>query len=140
MNASAERLLASDLLVTSITPYPIRAVELTANALGLPQGGTLNEIYESALKLGLSPCPLEAGPHLRLQLLDQAEGHWGKPVRQQRAPYGSITIASESLTEDDDFPKGFYLRRIEGRLWLRGYRSLHSHVWDNEDHFVFMQK
>lgn len=46
--------------------------------------------------------------------LDQPEGYSGHPIQQHRAPVGSITIASEILTEDEDFPKGFYLRRING--------------------------
>ncbi|MDA0708693.1 MAG: helicase, partial [bacterium] len=48
-------------------------------------------------------------------------------------------IASQILTEDDDFPKGFYLRRIKGVLWLRGYRSWPGHVWEPDDHFVFSE-
>jgi hypothetical protein len=32
---------------------------------------------------------------------------------------------------------GFYLRRIRGVLWLRGYRSPAEHVWEAADRFVF---
>ena len=49
----------------------------------------------------------------------------------------SITIASEILTEDDDFPKGFYLRKIDGMLWLRGYLADQLHVWNPDNHFIF---
>jgi hypothetical protein len=74
-----------------------------------------------------------------LQYLDQPEGYWDQPVRHHQAPSGSITIASEPLSEDDDFPKGFYLRRIKGVLWLRGYRSGAEHIWEPGDHFLFCQ-
>ena len=53
--------------------------------------------------------------------------------------HGAITIASAILTEDDHFPKGFYLRRIKGVLWLRGYRSRPQHIWEHDDHFVFVK-
>jgi len=139
MNESGERLFASDLFTTSATRYSVTTVELTVRDLGFPRGATIVEIYARAGALGLGLCPLELGPHLRLQYLDQPEGYWGQPVRQHQAPSGSTTIASEKLTEDDDFPKGFYLRRIKGVLWLRGYRSGPEHVWEPDDHFIFRQ-
>jgi hypothetical protein len=140
LNESGERLLVSDLFTTSETRYTVTTVELTVGDLGFPRGATIAEIYTRAAMLGLSRCPLELGPHLRLQYPDQPEGYWGKPFRQHQAPYGSITIASEPLTEDDDFPKGFYLRRIKGELWLRGYRSGPQHVWKADDHFIFVKQ
>jgi len=139
MNESGERLFASDHFTTSETRYSVTTVELTVRDLGFPRGATIAEIYVRAGALGLGLCPIELGPHLRLQYLDQPEGDWGKPFRRHQAPYGTITIASEKLSEDDDFPKGFYLRRIKGVLWLRGYRSGPEHVWEPDDHFIFSQ-
>jgi hypothetical protein len=140
MNAHAERLFADDRFTTAETRYSVTTVELSVRNLGFPRGATIAEIYQRAGALGLGLCPLELGPHLRLQYLDQPEGHRGKPSTQHQAPYGSITVASEKLTEDDDFPKGFYLRQIEGVLWLRGYSSGPEHVWEPDDHFVFVKK
>lgn len=139
MNESGARLFTSDPFKTAVTRYTVTTVELTVRDLGFPQGAAIAEIYARAKALGLALCPIELGPHLRLQYRDQPEGAWGKPVRQHQAPYGSITIASEQLTEADDFPRGFYLRRIEGVLWLRGYRSGPEHVWEADDHFIFCQ-
>ena len=139
MNESAERLFASDLFTTSETRYSVKTVELTVRYLGFPRGATIADIYTRAGALGLGLCPVELGPHLRLQYLDQPEGFWGQPVRQHQAPSGSITVASENLTDDDEFPKGFYLRRIKGVLWLRGYRSGPEHIWEPDDHFIFRQ-
>ncbi len=139
MNESGERLLTSDHFTTSATRYGVTTVELTVRDLGFPRGATIAQIYASAGALGLGLCPLELGPHLRLQYLDQPEGYWGQPVRGHQAPCGSLTIASEQLTDDDAFPKGFYLRRIQGVLWLRGYRSGPEHVWEPDDHFIFSQ-
>ena len=50
-----------------------------------------------------------------------------------------VTVASAPLCDDEEVPKGFYLRRIEGVLWLRGYQSWSGHVWSGEDTFVFVR-
>jgi hypothetical protein len=137
INEFGLRLLSSRSFKVSETRRPLVTVELTVHNIGFPQGARISEIYERVPTLGLSLCPIELGPHLRLQVLDQPEGFWGKPGSRHKAPPGSITIASEPLEEDDDFPKGFYLRRIKDVLWLRGYQSGPEHVWDPEDHFIF---
>ncbi len=110
MNAHGERLFADDRFTTAETRYSVTTVELSVRNLGFPRGATIAEIYQRAGELALGLCPLELGSALRLQYLVQPEGHRGKPSVQHQAPYGSITVALEKLTEDDDFPKGFYLR------------------------------
>lgn len=140
MNEYGERLLADGKFTTSDTKYILQTVELTVGDLGFPDGAATPQIYKRASELGLELCPLELGPHLRLEYLDQPEGYSGNPSQRHQAPSGSITIASEILTEDDDFPKGFYLRQINGVLWLRGYLADHLHVWNPDDHFIFCQK
>ena len=139
MNESAARLFASEHFTTSTTRYTVMTAELTVRDLGFLQGATITEIFARAAALGLGLCPLELGPHLRLQYRDQPEGYWGHSARQHQAPSGSITIASQKLTDDNDFPKGFYLRRIKGQLWLRGYRCGADHVWEPDVHFIFCQ-
>ena len=139
LNESAERLFASDLFTTAATRSAVTTVELTVRDLGFPRGATSTDLYLRAGALGLALCPLELSPHLRLQYWDQPEGYWGQPVRRHQAPAGAITIASEQLSDDDAFPKGFYLRRIQGVLWLRGYRAGPAHVWEPDDHFLFRQ-
>ncbi len=139
MNEFADRLFADNKFTTSDTRYNLETVELTVRDLGFPDGATMGEIFQKATELGLELCPLELGPHLRLAYLDQPEGYLGNPLKQHQAPSGSITVASEILTDDHDFPKGFYLRRINGELWLRGYRADLLHVWNPDDHFIFCQ-
>ncbi|KOO51710.1 hypothetical protein [Viridibacillus arvi] len=138
MNEYGERLIADDKFTTSDTKYSLQTVELTVSDLGFPNGANTTQIFKRASDLGLELCPLELAAHLRLGYLDQPEGYSGNSLQHQ-APSGSITIASEILTEDDDFPKGFYLRRINGALWLRGYRADHLHIWNHDDHFIFCQ-
>lgn len=139
INEFGERLLADDKFATSKTKYIVQTVELTVGNLGFPEGATTSLIFKRAIEFGLELCPIELGPYLRLQYLDQPEGYSGNPLPKHQAPTGSITIASEVLSEDDDFPKGFYLRRINDVLWLRGYLADHLHVWNPEDHFIFCQ-
>ena len=137
VNEAGRTLFSSDRFQTSHRSRIIEAVEVSVLHLGCPQGATMSQIHATAAALGLALCPLELGPHLRLQYLDQPEGHLAHPPSHHRAPPGSVTIASAQLTEEDDFPKGFYLRRIAGTLWLRGYRSGPEHIWEPEDRLVF---
>lgn len=139
INEYGERLLADDKFTTSDTKYSLQTVELTVRDLGFPDGATLAQIFNRATELVLDLCPLELGPHLRLKYLDQPEAYSGDPLQRQQAPSGSITVASKIVTEDDEFPKGFYLRRMNGELWLRGYRCDQQHVWNPDDHFIFCQ-
>ncbi|MFD0824666.1 helicase [Neobacillus sp. M.A.Huq-85] len=140
MNKYGERLFADDKFTTSDTKYSLTTVEIIVMDLGFPDGATTAQLFKKAFELGLELCPLELGPHLRLEYLDQPEGYLGNVSQQHQAPSGAITIASEILTKDDDFPKGFYLRRINGVLWLRGYIADHLHVWKSEDHFIFVKQ
>jgi hypothetical protein len=139
LNEAARTLLSSKQFTTSMPSRQLITVELTVRQLGFTQGATLCALHDQATALGLFPPPLDLGPHLRLQYLDQAEGFWGHPVTEHQAPPGSITIASAPLSEEDEFPKGFYLRRIKGALWLRGYRCGMEHLWNSGDRLVFCQ-
>ncbi|WP_280151617.1 hypothetical protein [Piscinibacter sp. XHJ-5] len=139
LNEAARTLFADERFTTSEVSALIETVELSVADLGCGSGATLPQIIERAAGAGLSLCPLELAPHLRLQFMDQPEGFLGHPPSQNRAPPGAITVASEPVAQDDETPKGFYLRRIEGVLWLRGYRSWPGHVWSPEDRFVFAQ-
>ncbi|AWB46911.1 helicase [Paenibacillus sp. CAA11] len=140
LNEYGERLLNDGKFTTSETRYSLQTVELAVRDLGFSDGAVTAQIFKKANEVGLKLCPLELGPYLRLQYLDQPEGHLGNPIKQHQAPAGSITIASEMLSEDHDFPKGFYLRRMNGVLWLRGYIADDLHIWSPDDHFIFCQK
>jgi hypothetical protein len=139
LNESAQTLFSSDKFTTLATRQMVTAVELAVRDLGFAHGATDLEVRDKAAAAGLCLPPIELGPHLRLQYLDQPEGYWGHPVTKHRAPPGSLIVASAPLSEDDEFPKGFYLRRIKGTLWLRGYRSSAEHLNDPDVRFVFCQ-
>jgi len=139
LNPFAQALFANPRFVTALTPSSLPTVEISVGDLDLPEGGTYDLVFQRALSLGLSPCPLEVGPCLRLQLLDQSDDPLGQPSSHGRAPPGSITVASQPISDNDDEPRGFYLRRVGGVLWLRGYRSWSGHILSPEDRLVFCQ-
>lgn len=137
LNQAGEEILKSPAFITCAQSYLLECVEVTVSGLGHPDGAAMEALLRSATELDLALCPLEVGPHLRLQYLDQPEGFLGHAPSQHRAPPGSLTVASPPLSADHDVPTGFYLRKISGELWLRGYRSAPEHPWSPEDHLLF---
>lgn len=137
LNQAAHELFADERFITSTTSYLLETIECSVAELGLPQGGTCAKIIDQATMMGLSVCPLEVAPHLRLEFTDQAEGYIGYPKTLHQAPPGSLTVASELLALDTNSLRGFYLRCIEGVLWLRGYRCGADYIWSPEDMFIF---
>lgn len=137
LNPAAEALFDDPRFTTLDQQTTIEIATVSVVELGFGDGATYAQLIGRALELGLVECTLELGPHLRLQLLNQPDGAAGAAQTRGRAPSGSITIASSPLDDADATPKGFYLRRDGGVLWLRGYRSGPDHVWSPEDVFVF---
>jgi hypothetical protein len=137
LNDMARTIFADQAFATSDVAAVIQTMEVSVGDLGHAEGATIAEVFASAAKRALSLCPIELAPHLRLQFMGQPEGCWGHPPSEHRAPPGSLTIAAQPLATDDGDLLGFYLRRIRGVLWLRGYRSPAEHVWSAEDRFLF---
>lgn len=136
LNAYGLQLLNDPRFVVSGNKYELETVEIKVSDLGFPEGATYPELYERAEMLGLTLCPLELGAFLRLQFLDQTESSHNDGKKHQ-APSDSITIASQPIDNDDNFPKGFYIRNIDGELWLRGYICDDLHVFGPDNHFIF---
>lgn len=111
-------------------------VQCTVEQLGFRNGAPLSVIFARAQEIGLSLCPTIAGPYLRLVMTDQQSAP-DSVMSSGSAPSSSITVAAALLEGDDDFPKGFYLRAVEGVLWLRGYRATDQHIWSPNDCFAF---
>ena len=136
LNEAAHTLFASDRLATAAARRRVDVVEVSVAALGFPDGATLEQAVARAATRGLEPCPLELAPCWRLQYADQPEGALGQPPTRHRAPPGAVTVVS-APPDGEDEPWGFYLRRIDGVLWLRGYRSWAGHVWRPDDVLAF---
>lgn len=124
MNEYGKQLWNDPRFVISEVSYALRTVELRVRDLGFADGGTTEQIYQRAQDLGLEVCPLELGPFLRLQFLDQPEAY-------------RITLSAHKLAEEAGVPNGFYLRRVSAGLWLRGYTATSDFCWDPDEHFVF---
>lgn len=137
LNEYAYRLFEDVRFTTSKGTYSVDTVERTVMDLGFSEGATLSQIYERARERGLGLCPLELAPHFRLQYRDQSEDTNGSLLSNNHAPTGSVTVVSPVLSEEEDFPTGFYLRNIAGDLWLRGYSADDKHIWSPSDCFLF---
>lgn len=114
----------------------IRVTERSVRDLGLSGGAPLSGVFAAAAAAGLAPCPLVTAPFLRLAMTDQAASS-DSVMSAGRAPEGSLTVASAPVSADDEYPKGFYVRVVDGRPWLRGYRCDDEHLWSPDDRFVF---
>lgn len=108
--------------------------------LGFADGAQYLQIVQAANERHLVECPIELGPHLRLAYPEQPEDAIGFAATKHQAPPGALTVASKLLDEDESTPAGFYLRRIQDVLWLRGYTSWPGHPWNAEDVFVFARQ
>lgn len=135
LNASAELLLRHDVFDRQrVESFDV--VRRTVGQLGLTSGASLSTVLATAIAHGLSPCPVITGPYLRLAVTDQ-ESAPDSILSNGAAPSASVTVASAPLDHDDELPKGFYLRVVEGRRWLRGYHATDEHLWSPDDCFAF---
>ena len=127
LNEHARTLLATG----CFDPRPAERAELvvrTVGGLGLDAGGTFPQLHAAARRNGLVPCPPDAGPYLRLAILDQEQAP-DSVLSAGRVPAGALNVISEPLSTDPEFPKGFYLRHVDGVRWLRGFRCDDEYVW-----------
>ncbi|MCB1997261.1 MAG: hypothetical protein KDG57_15540 [Rhodoferax sp.] len=139
LNPLAEQLFGDTRFEVPAQSRPFAVAAVHVGALVHAEDATFETIARSAARQGLQPCPLALAPWLRLQWLNQPEAPAGAPSARHRAPPGAVTVASEPPPDAPDLPWGFYLRRIDGVPWLRGYRCWSGHVWAPEDVLVFRQ-
>ncbi|MGQ8874407.1 helicase [Paenibacillus sp. TSA_86.1] len=137
MNEYGHKLFDDEKFIVSEPKRSLETVELSVENLGFLNGATTLQLFQAADAHGLQLCPVDLGPFLRIQHLDQPEIYTSSSDKGNQAPSGSLTIASQPLSADDYFPKGFYLRRINDELWLRGYTADNLHVWNPDDRFIF---
>lgn len=135
VNGHAETLL-KEVVFDDQAARPVVVTERTVAELGLEGGATLAQIFEIAQQQGLLLCPVDTGPYLRMALNEQVMS-CDSVMSSGRAPDGALTVAAEALSKDDEYPKGFYLRVVDGQAWLRGYRCDDEHTWSPDDRFIF---
>ena len=93
----------------------------TLQEIGFDNGATLADIFQQLPQVGLKPCPPETGLFLRLAWTDQPKSRNAILSGTHEAPDQAVTVLSDIFEHNDAFPKGLYLRNIDGVLWLRGY-------------------
>ena len=98
-------------------------VRFTVGQLGFLDGATTNEIFTKAQELGLSLCPAEVGPQLRLAYSDQ-EYFW---------------IAMKPIADRVGRPFVFYLVSDGTRLYLDANDAKPSVRWSAGIEFVFVR-
>jgi hypothetical protein len=135
LNFHAETLLAHPSFAAP-EAQSLRIVERTVEELGFEHGAVQSRVFTAARSQGLELCPLVTGPYLRLAMMDQANAP-DCTLSAGRAPTGAIHVASEPLGEDVEYPKGFYLRVVDGQAWLRGYRCDDTYVWASDQRLAF---
>ena len=115
-----------------------RRIAITSlQEIGLESGATLAEIARQIPKYDLFPCPANTGLFLRILWKDQPQSNNSILRGTHSAPDQAVTVYSEPLRQDDAFPKGLYLRNIDGRLWLRGYICDAEYRFPAESLFAF---
>lgn len=140
LNEFAKIIFSSEHFKTSEEKQSTSIIETSIKELKFPKGATIPEIKERIKNYGLAECPLEIAPYLRMKFINQKEIKEDLNHIKTQAPPGSITIFSEPIIEDDNFPKGFYLRKIDEKLWLRGYKCSMDYVWHPNDKLILKVK
>lgn len=109
-------------------PAELDLVLVSVAELGFPNGANLKDIYDRAQKLGLSLCPAEVGPQLRLQYMDQPKDEW-------------LLVAMESIADSDGDLFVFYIIHAGGVQWLRTRYNGPGSTWhSSSSRWVFCRK
>ncbi|GBG94775.1 hypothetical protein LFYK43_12340 [Ligilactobacillus salitolerans] len=134
LNQHGRDLLADSCFGLSKKQHKVKVLVVPVASLGLPLGGTLAEIYAAADKLSLGRCSLETAVYFRLQWQSQPNSQ-NSVMHAHKAPEGAVTVAAK--INGARAVQGFYLRKVAGELWLRGYSCDNSFVFEPEDQFAF---
>lgn len=126
LNAFAALLLADTVPVRAGAPVDVVVTVRTVAGLGLGQGGTLAQVHD-ALPSDLAPCPVDLGPYLRLAHAHQPDAP-DSLLSAGRPPTAALHVLGPRLSEDPAYPRGYYLRTVEGVPWLRGFRCDDQYV------------
>lgn len=118
-------------------PGDISVVVASLKEIGFENGATLGEIFQRIPDLGLKPCPPCTGLFLRMAWKDQPESNNSVLSGTHSSPDRAVNVLSEVLEQNDDYPKGLYLRNVDGVLWLRGYICDFSYKFPEDTLFAF---
>ena len=124
----ADDILGKPAFRVSETEQDVELVEVSNEELGFKAGASYADTCKRAFELGLTYCPAEVGPQLRLQFKDQPKGTF-------------VVVAMEAIADSDGDFLVFYVKRYEG-----GNYSLYasfggaSNVWSGDVRFLFLRR
>jgi len=95
--------------------------------LGFKKGATREQIFARAKEWGLTLCPAEAGPQLRLQYRDQPNND-------------ELFIAMDPIAGSMGYLSLFKLIRENSTFLLSGYSASPACVWSPSARFVFSRR
>ena len=136
INRYAEMLFAHPTFSTENT-REMTIVIASLREIGLENGATLNEIFRQIEENGFKPCPINTGLFLRFTWKNQPQSQNSILSGTHCSPQQAVVVLSEQIETDDAFPKGLYLRNVDGRLWLRGYICDSEYRFSGNDLFAF---
>ncbi len=120
VNAYAEQYFSHPRF-SAVLPENTAVTVASLREIGLEDGAVLDEIFQRLPQVGLRPCSPGTALFLRLAWSDQPVSRNSVLSGTHEAPDRAVTVLSDILEENDAFPKGLYLRNVDGVLWLRGY-------------------
>lgn len=138
VNRYAETFFAHPAFSTE-KPEEMTIAIVSLQEIGLENGATWDEIFHHIEKSDLKPCQPNAGLFLRIAWKDQPKSQNTILSGTHCSPDQAVVVFSEQMETDDRFPKGLYLRNVDGRLWLRGYVCDSDYRFSGNDLFAFKE-
>ncbi|MAZ40941.1 hypothetical protein CL654_02395 [bacterium] len=124
----AKDVLYSKEFILSNNKTSLDLFRITPKELGYPTGVTTEVIYNKIFDFGLSLCPLEVGPQLRLQYKNQ-------PLLE------SLQIGMRQQEDTKGYKSEFrVVHAVDGKLWLAGDHKHKDNFWDPDEYFIFCKK
>ena len=114
-----------------------KIIILTLEEMDFTEPACIPEIENKAKELDYKLCEPSMGVYLRLHYTHQMNSNNTILSGQQRSPNGAVQIASAPLESDYDFPRGLYIRKVDHKLWLRGFICDDEHLFTIENQFAF---
>jgi hypothetical protein len=120
----ANKMFFSSSFSVSDEEVDLDLIIVSVSELGLEDKSSRNDVIERALSLGLSLCPAEVGPQLRLQYLEQPRGEW-------------LQVAMEPIYDACGLPSVFTIVHEDDECWLEGNTFRSNTYWSGDAQFVF---
>jgi hypothetical protein len=106
----------------------VNLVRIAPQDFGFQNGAYRTDIYKRALEVGFELCPIEIGPQLRLQYIDQPK-------------LESLQIAMEPQLDSKGHESEFRIVHGEDNfLWLAGDHRHPDDFWTGKEYFIFTKK